>query len=186
MAGVDELGPFHQASPSDEETSSDDSSSSDEGGAGLEITEVDLNKMMALEAEIAANPNLYDKHIEVSDQVISNRKHRRVSVFPGEGWGTGTQPFDSTSALILAWLFSASFSSQYVTLLRKCGLRERLREGHERMASLFPLSEQLWSDWVNDELAQVQGHEDVHRIQALFARAVQDYFSINIWVSYLE
>ncbi len=54
------------------------------------------------------------------------------------------------------------------------------------MASLFPLSEQLWSDWVNDELAQVQSHEDVRRIQALFARAVQDYFSISIWVSYLE
>ena len=54
---------------------------------------------------------------------------------------------------------------QYVELLRKCGLGAQLRTAHERMADLFPLSEQLWMEWVNDELAQVAGVEDVARIQ---------------------
>jgi hypothetical protein len=52
--------------------------------------------------------------------------------------------------------------SQYVELLRKCGLTTQLRAAHERMAALFPLSEQLWMEWVNDELAQVSaGQKEV-------------------------
>jgi hypothetical protein len=76
--------------------------------------------------------------------------------------------------------------SQYVELLRRCGLHARLRAAHERMASLFPLSEALWTDWVNDELGQVSSHEDIERIRALFAQATGDYLSVNLWCQYLE
>ena len=75
---------------------------------------------------------------------------------------------------------------QYVELLRKCNLTTQLRAAHERMAGLFPLSEQLWTEWVNDELAAVEGSEDIARIQVLFDRATKDYFSVAIWCSYLE
>jgi len=44
---------------------------------------------------------------------------------------------------------------QYIGLLRQAKLRARLRSAYERMASLFPLTERLWVDWVNDELEQV-------------------------------
>lgn len=54
------------------------------------------------------------------------------------------------------------------------------------MASLFPLSEQLWLDWVNDELGRVSTHEDIERIEGLFGKATQDYLSVKIWCSYLE
>ncbi|KAG1673451.1 hypothetical protein FOA52_002217 [Chlamydomonas sp. UWO 241] len=75
---------------------------------------------------------------------------------------------------------------QYVELLRRCGLHFRLRAAHERMASLFPLSEALWTDWANDELGRVSSHEDIERIQALFAQATGDYLSVNLWCQYLD
>jgi hypothetical protein len=77
-------------------------------------------------------------------------------------------------------------SLQYLECLRNCKLHARLREAHERMRSLFPLSEHLWTEWVNDELSQVKDADDVDWIQALFAKATQDYLSVNLWCSYLE
>lgn len=41
---------------------------------------------------------------------------------------------------------------QYVTLLRRCRLRGRMRDAREALASRFPLSEQLWREWVEDEI----------------------------------
>ncbi len=75
---------------------------------------------------------------------------------------------------------------QYIEVLRKCKLNVQLRSAHERMSGLFPLSEQLWMEWVNDELAQVQSAEDIARVQGLFDQAVQDYLSVGLWCSYLE
>ncbi|GAX74832.1 hypothetical protein CEUSTIGMA_g2278.t1 [Chlamydomonas eustigma] len=75
---------------------------------------------------------------------------------------------------------------KYIELLRTSNLRVQLRAAHERMSTLFPLSEQLWMEWVNDELAQVESLEDILRIQNLFQKATQDYFSVNLWCSYIE
>ena len=71
-------------------------------------------------------------------------------------------------------------------LLRKTKLRERLHDAHEAMAAVFPLSAQLWSDWVNDEIERLAEPEDVDNIAQLFTRAVRDYLSVGLWVSYLE
>lgn len=54
------------------------------------------------------------------------------------------------------------------------------------MATRFPLSEQLWLDWVNDELEHVTSAEDFAYIKNLFQRAVEDYLSIELWAQYLE
>ena len=48
---------------SEEEDGSEDSDDSED--EDLEIGQADLNSLMALEAELQANPNLYDKHSEV-------------------------------------------------------------------------------------------------------------------------
>ncbi|KAF5828241.1 hypothetical protein DUNSADRAFT_17991 [Dunaliella salina] len=74
---------------------------------------------------------------------------------------------------------------EYIGLLRQAKLRARLRSAYERMASLFPMTEQLWLDWVNDELEQVRSEEDIDRIQHIFQQATQDYLSTNIWSQYL-
>lgn len=77
-------------------------------------------------------------------------------------------------------------SPQLIDLCRKCHLSARLRAAHERMASSFPLSESLWLAWVNDELGQLEGQEDIDRLVTLFERATQDYLSVDIWAAYLE
>ena len=40
---------------------------------------------------------------------------------------------------------------QYISLLRKNRLKQRLRHARERMHKLFPLTEQQWLEWVHDE-----------------------------------
>lgn len=75
---------------------------------------------------------------------------------------------------------------QLIEVLRRCGMRERLREARRSMHALFPLSEALWFDWVADELEAVEGLQDIPRIVALFEVAVKDYLSVGLWSQYLE
>ncbi|GAB4820618.1 hypothetical protein N2152v2_007664 [Parachlorella kessleri] len=74
---------------------------------------------------------------------------------------------------------------QYLEVLRRCGMKERLREARHAMAALFPLSESLWLDWVGDELEGLAGEEDIPRIARLLEASVGDYLSINLWLQYL-
>ena len=46
--------------------------------------------------------------------------------------------------------------AQYVALLRRCKLRGRLRGACEAQAALFPLTEQQWRDWIDDEIAAAE------------------------------
>lgn len=103
---------------------------------------------------------------------------------------------------------------QYIALLRKApSLRRRLRSAHEALASGFPLGEDLWLEWINDELetfshhstaaaAAAEGHEGgdgaapgraLKRLAActayileLLARSTQDYLSPSLWAMRLE
>ncbi|KAF8058134.1 sart3 [Scenedesmus sp. PABB004] len=75
---------------------------------------------------------------------------------------------------------------QLIALLRKARLRERLRQARQRMHDLFPFNEGQWMDWINDEMDALASAEDVGRVKALFAAAVEDYVSVAIWESYLE
>lgn len=54
------------------------------------------------------------------------------------------------------------------------------------MQKLFPLSEQLWLDWINDSMANISTAEDAEALKQLFQLATQDYMSVNIWESYLQ
>lgn len=54
------------------------------------------------------------------------------------------------------------------------------------MQKLFPLSEQLWLDWINDSMANISTAEDAAALKQLFQLATQDYMSVNIWESYLQ
>ncbi|KAG2484382.1 hypothetical protein HYH03_016798 [Edaphochlamys debaryana] len=77
---------------------------------------------------------------------------------------------------------------EYIELLRSTpGLRTRLRDAHEALAAAFPLSEELWMGWINDELSSVSGPEDVAWVLQLMKRAAtRDYVSPAIWELLLE
>ena len=72
---------------------------------------------------------------------------------------------------------------QYINLLRKCKMRERLRLAREAMHSRFPFSENLWLEWLQDELRQDAEHS---RIRYLFEKATQDYLSTKVWAMYIR
>ncbi|EFJ45259.1 hypothetical protein VOLCADRAFT_118442 [Volvox carteri f. nagariensis] len=77
---------------------------------------------------------------------------------------------------------------EYIALLRTApGLRKRLRDAHEDLAARFPLSEELWLAWINDELSAVSGPEDLAWLLGLLRRAAtRDYLAPAVWELYLE
>lgn len=54
------------------------------------------------------------------------------------------------------------------------------------MHAQFPLTEALWVDWLSDEIDAVAAAEDISRLEALFAAAMQDYLSVGLWAQHLE
>ncbi len=75
---------------------------------------------------------------------------------------------------------------QYVNLLRKCKLREKLRTARESMQEHYPLTEQLWLEWLHDEAVTAKSITETEQASQLFQKAVQDYLSVPIWKAYIE
>ena len=53
---------------------------------------------------------------------------------------------------------------------------------HER----YPMTEQLWLEWLQDEIAAADSVASTDHIDKLFKNAVQDYLSIPVWKAYIE
>lgn len=75
---------------------------------------------------------------------------------------------------------------QYIGVLRKCKLREKLRTAREAMHEHYPLTEQLWLEWLQDETSSAHSAASKKQIDQLFQKAVQDYLSVPIWQAYIE
>lgn len=75
---------------------------------------------------------------------------------------------------------------QYIGVLRKCKLRERLRTARESMHEHYPLTEQLWLEWLKDEIDSAGSAASKGHTEQLFQKAVQDYLSVPIWKAYME
>jgi hypothetical protein len=62
-----------------------------------------------------------------------------------------------------------------ITLLRDHGELNKLRDYRQKMSEVYPLTENLWLDWIKDESKYMDNEEDRSKIDTLFQRAVQDY-----------
>ena len=62
-----------------------------------------------------------------------------------------------------------------ISLLRASGELEALRAARERMSQLYPLSEKLWLEWIQDELKLSESPEEKKNVGQLFERALKDY-----------
>ncbi|KAJ3267267.1 Splicing factor [Chytriomyces hyalinus] len=94
--------------------------------------------------------------------------------------------------------FNYDCHTRYISLLKALGpaMADELRQARQSMHSIFPLSEDLWLEWLQaeidsfDELRPGTDSESVQTlgraILELFELAVQDYLSIPIWKRYLE
>nr|CAG8479902.1 14210_t:CDS:10 [Entrophospora candida] len=75
---------------------------------------------------------------------------------------------------------------QYIQALRQAGLFEELKDARKTMHEIFPMSEELWLEWIDDEAHMASTKEAKQRIIHIFSEAVQDYLSINIWKKYAD
>ncbi|XP_052023807.1 squamous cell carcinoma antigen recognized by T-cells 3 isoform X3 [Apodemus sylvaticus] len=73
---------------------------------------------------------------------------------------------------------------ELIRLLRLEGELNKVRMARQKMSETFPLTEELWLEWLHDEINMATDGLDRERVDELFERAVKDYICPNIWLEY--
>ncbi|XP_027271761.1 squamous cell carcinoma antigen recognized by T-cells 3 isoform X1 [Cricetulus griseus] len=73
---------------------------------------------------------------------------------------------------------------ELIRLLRLEGELNKVRMARQKMSELFPLTEELWLEWLHDEISMAMDGLDREHVYELFERAVKDYICPNIWLEY--
>ncbi|XP_037734300.1 squamous cell carcinoma antigen recognized by T-cells 3 [Chelonia mydas] len=73
-----------------------------------------------------------------------------------------------------------------IKLLRQEGELVKLRRARQKMSELFPLTEEIWLDWLKDEIRMASESTDREKVYELFERAVKDYICPEIWLEYAQ
>uniref|UniRef100_A0ABM5F2Q7 Squamous cell carcinoma antigen recognized by T-cells 3 n=1 Tax=Pogona vitticeps TaxID=103695 RepID=A0ABM5F2Q7_9SAUR len=73
-----------------------------------------------------------------------------------------------------------------IKLLHQEGELVKLRKARQKMSELFPLTEEIWLDWLKDEIRMATENSDREKIYNLFERAVKDYLCPEIWLEYAQ
>ncbi|XP_053444968.1 squamous cell carcinoma antigen recognized by T-cells 3 isoform X2 [Nycticebus coucang] len=71
-----------------------------------------------------------------------------------------------------------------IRLLRLEGELTKVRMARQKMSEIFPLTEELWLEWLHDEISMAQDGLDREHVYDLFEKAVNDYICPNIWLEY--
>ncbi|XP_027207543.2 squamous cell carcinoma antigen recognized by T-cells 3 [Penaeus vannamei] len=72
-----------------------------------------------------------------------------------------------------------------ITVLRELMELEEARKAREKMSEVYPLTPELWLDWIRDEQKICSTPEEREYIINLFERAVKDYTSVQVWMEYV-
>lgn len=72
-----------------------------------------------------------------------------------------------------------------IAKLRELFELEEARKAREKMREVYPLTPELWLEWVRDEQKVCTTDEERKYIVGLFEYAVQDYTSVQVWVEYV-
>ncbi|XP_054717886.1 squamous cell carcinoma antigen recognized by T-cells 3-like [Uloborus diversus] len=75
---------------------------------------------------------------------------------------------------------------ELISLCRKLGDLAKLRAAREKMSQIFPLSSELWLDWLTDEKNIASTPEQKEDVVKLFERAIKDYASVSVWLEYVQ
>ncbi|KAL6048505.1 Splicing factor [Balamuthia mandrillaris] len=73
---------------------------------------------------------------------------------------------------------------QLISALRLMGQIEPLRAAREKMSSLFPLPQEEWEQWIQDEQGLATSRFGQEQVIGLFERALADYQSVKLWEEY--
>ncbi|XP_001946245.2 squamous cell carcinoma antigen recognized by T-cells 3 isoform X2 [Acyrthosiphon pisum] len=75
---------------------------------------------------------------------------------------------------------------ELIEVLRCADDLDQLRAARKRLNDKYPLSANLWLDWIKDEIAIVTTDEEKDNIIKLCEKAVKDYLSIDLWLEYVQ
>ncbi|XP_069601374.1 squamous cell carcinoma antigen recognized by T-cells 3-like [Ranitomeya imitator] len=73
-----------------------------------------------------------------------------------------------------------------IKLLRQEGELDRLRRARQKMSELFSLSEEIWLDWMKDEMKIAEDGSSREVVYELFEKAVKEYICPEIWLAYAQ
>ncbi|XP_054466241.1 squamous cell carcinoma antigen recognized by T-cells 3 [Anoplopoma fimbria] len=73
-----------------------------------------------------------------------------------------------------------------IKLLKHEGELCRLRKARQKMSELFPLTEEIWLDWLKDEIRLTEEEQNREKVYELFEKAVKDYICPDIWLEYAQ
>ncbi|XP_054904958.1 squamous cell carcinoma antigen recognized by T-cells 3 [Poeciliopsis prolifica] len=73
-----------------------------------------------------------------------------------------------------------------IKLLQQEGELFRLQKARQKMSELFPLTEEIWLDWLKDEIRLTEEDSNREKVYELFERAVKDYICPDIWLEYAQ
>ncbi|XP_048775052.2 squamous cell carcinoma antigen recognized by T-cells 3-like [Ostrea edulis] len=76
--------------------------------------------------------------------------------------------------------------TEMMKILRNTGELEKLRETREKMSRFFPLTQELWLEWLRDEIPLATDESERKHVYDLFERAVKDYLSVDVWLEYVQ
>lgn len=71
-----------------------------------------------------------------------------------------------------------------IRLLRLEGELTKVRAARQKMSEIFPLTEELWLEWLHDEISMALDVVDREHVYELFEKAVKDYICPDIWLEY--
>ncbi|XP_025423964.1 squamous cell carcinoma antigen recognized by T-cells 3-like [Sipha flava] len=75
---------------------------------------------------------------------------------------------------------------ELIKTLRSIHDLDKLRIARERLNEKYPLSADLWIDWIKDEISIATTDEEKQNVIKLCEKAVKDYLSIDLWLEYVQ
>ena len=67
----------------------------------------------------------------------------------------------------------------HVKLIKTLTDKEKLESARETFAERFPLTPELWTEWIEDEV-------DLKKKEKLYERALEDYLDVSVYAAYLQ
>ncbi|XP_062533562.1 squamous cell carcinoma antigen recognized by T-cells 3-like [Armigeres subalbatus] len=61
---------------------------------------------------------------------------------------------------------------------------DKIRQSAEIFAEVYPLSPEIWIRWLKIEASMASSSEQIKKVDTLFRRALDDYFSVDVAVEY--
>ena len=75
---------------------------------------------------------------------------------------------------------------ELVNLLRKTDNFTQLRSARKAFSEKYPLTGDLWIQWIEDEIKVISSDEEKAYIVELFEKGLKDYVSVDLWLEYCQ